>query len=247
MLSVNLRGGLGNQLFQLAAAETIASQTNRTMVLTQTTTPPTHHSRSNYFETILRQWAPLIRSPMASTTIREPSYALQPWTTLIPDDVPCVTLEGYFQNVGYIPASFCSRLELPSVSVDPSSVFLHVRGGDYVGHPLHDMQLGATYYPWAISQFPSDTHFLVLTNDIPYAKTLPCLSSVSHSFLNVDELHALSVMQACAGGICANSTFSWWGAYLRPERPIVVPSRWFHDPTIVVDGYFVPGWIKGPV
>ncbi len=246
MLTTHLRGGLGNQLFQLAAAETIASQTGRSLYL-PSSTPSTHHSVKNYFETLLSPWTPLCREMDAPVVIHEPSYAVQPWNAMLPPDAPVVMLEGYFQNAAYIPDSFGSRLVLPSVSVDPSSVFVHVRGGDYVGHPLHDVHLETAYYEWAIKQFPSDTHFLVLTNDIPYARTIPVLSSGSHSILDVDELHALAIFRACAGGICANSTFSWWGAYLRPDRNIVVPSKWFNDPTIFIDGLFVPGWLKGPV
>lgn len=247
MLSVNLQGGIGNQLFQLAAAETIATQTNRTLCIPTTRTPPTHHSQQNYFESILRDWNRFESSSIPMTTIHEPSYRVQPWATLINPSFTHVELRGYFQNYKYIPPDFCERLALPTRSFDPSGVFLHIRGGDYVRHPLHDVHLETSYYPWAIQQFPVGTHFYVFTNDIPYAKTMSFLRSIAHSFVDTDELQTLECMRQCAGGICANSTFSWWGGYLTPNRRIVIPEKWFNDSQIVTEGYNVPGWITGPV
>jgi hypothetical protein len=125
-------------------------------------------------------------------------------------------------------------------------VFLHIRGGDYVGHPVHDVGLSAHYYPWAVQQFPPNTHFLVFTNDRAYAESLPFLQTISHSFAEGDELQALDQMRHCVGGICANSTFSWWGAYLTPNRKIVLPSKWFVYPIADISGLFVPGWTICP-
>lgn len=247
MLSVNLQGGLGNQLFQLAAGETIATQTKRTFCIPQDVTPRTHHSDANYFDSIFRPWKGLYSNDPSTTTVAEPSYHLQPWETLLDPASHHVALSGYFQNYRYIPEDFCSRLALPTQPFDPSGVFLHIRGGDYVGHPLHDVHLETCYYRWAIQQFPSDTHFYVFTNDVAYAKTMPFLKDIVHTFVETDELHALNCMRQCAGGICANSTFSWWGGYLAPNRPIVIPTKWFNDSRIVTEGYKVPGWITGPV
>jgi hypothetical protein len=246
MLSVNLQGGIGNQLFQLAAAETIAAQTKRTFCIPTPITPRTHHSSQNYFDNVFQSWRIHCQDAGPATVVVEPSYDVQPWETQLDSAIPHVALSGYFQNYRYIPSNFCDRLELPIQSFDPKGVFLHIRGGDYVAHPLHDVQLERTYYPWAIQQFPPDTHFYVFTNDIAYAKTMPFLHSISHSFLITDELQALNCMRQCVGGICANSTFSWWGGYLAPQRKIVIPSKWFNDTRLVTRGYSVPGWIIGP-
>jgi hypothetical protein len=101
----------------------------------------------------------------------------------------------------------------------------------------------------AVQQFPVGTHFYVLTNDVSYAKTIPVLQTISYTFVEEpDEVRALWTLARCRdGGICANSTFSWWGAYLNPDRTIVLPSKWFNDPSMPIEGYFFPRSLTVPV
>ena len=236
MITVALQGGLGNQLFQIAAASLISKTQDRELWLPDT--PKTHHSAARYYETILRLWSDRVRDIGPCAEQHEKTYSFQNWC-LPPEPV---RLYGYFQNYRYVPADFQSTLVLPSVpSLD--GAFLHIRGGDYVRHPFHDVGL-STYYERAVSHFPPGTHFHVFTNDVSYAKSLPILQKVSHSFVtDSDEVVCLAKMKACTvGGICANSTFSWWGAYLnRGTRMLILPSKWFNDPRIYVEGYFFPG------
>ena len=238
MIAPQLNGGLGNQLFQLAAAETIASETRRTFSIVEPVSPRTVHSEKNYFTTILAPWAnsPLLQNPYRS--IPEPSFAKQDWSGL-PQENICLT--GYFQNWRYVPSDFGSRLCLPSY--DPlQGAFLHIRGGDYVNHWLHDVGLQKNYYRSAIERFPKGTHFYVFTNDKPYAESLGILTHVPHTYVDSDEVTSLAQMASCTeGGICANSTFSWWGAYLNPKRTIVMPSRFFNTNDIYIQGYYFPG------
>jgi hypothetical protein len=238
MLAVELNGGLGNQLFQLAAAETIAAETGRTFCIVNATSPTTVHTDRNYFTSVLAEWATSPRLPDPFTTVVEPSFEKRSW-----DGLPAgnVCLSGYFQNWRYVPRDFGRRLRLPPC--EPlSGAFLHIRGGDYVKHWLHDVGLARRYYQRAIERFPAGTHFYVFTNDVPYAKTLRCLDGIAHSFVDADEASSLAQMAACSeGGICANSSFSWWGAYLNPMRTIVMPDTWFTSGSIHTEGYYFPG------
>lgn len=236
MITVELQGGLGNQLFQVAAIESIATEHGRELCLPNT--PKTSHSTANYYQSILRNWKDRVNDIGSCLHQHERTYAFEPWNL---PSVP-VKLFGYFQNYRYIPSSFSSRLVLPEVpSLD--GAFIHIRGGDYVNHPLHDVKLEA-YYRRAIQMFPFGTKFYVFTNDIQYTKTMTWLHDIDYSFVDEpDEVRSLALMSRCrAGGICANSTFSWWGAYINlNNRTLVVPSKWFNDPSIYVDGYFFPG------
>lgn len=242
MLSVRLQGGLGNQLFQVAAAETIAAQTGRTLRLPPC--PSTHHSSQDYFQTILASFADLRQEESRGVLVREPSYAYRTWSFAD----PAVELEGYFQNYRYISPTFCGRLLCPPDIPERPGAFLHIRGGDYVNHFLHDVKLSA-YYERALKEFPPDTHFFVFTNDRAYAESLPWLTSVPKTWVDEpDEVRALWSLSRCrAGGICANSTFSWWGAFLTPHRTLVLPSRWFNDSSISTEGYQFPGSLTVPV
>ena len=123
------------------------------------------------------------------------------------------------------------------------SCFLHIRGGDYVGHPLHDVGLGKRYYPSTI-KFMKDsgiTHFSVFTNDTNYCAQQGFLKDVDYTVINENEIDSLYLMTQCKAGITANSSFSWWGAYLNPDRRICLPSRWFNDTEYYIDGYFFQG------
>lgn len=244
MITIFLQGGLGNQLFQLAALETISKQTNNSIFLEDEETPKTHHSQQNYFETIFLEWKHIPRIKLDAKNVNEVSYEFQTWN--LPD--PVTKLCGYFQNHKYISDEFISRLWLPNVP-KLNGAFLHIRGGDYVNNSFHDVGL-EEYYERAIQKFPAGTKFYIFTNDIPYAKTLSFLKKIDHEYSTErDEVRALAYMKNCTvGGICANSTFSWWGAYLnRENRILVLPSKWFNDRSIFIDGYFFPNSIQCPV
>jgi hypothetical protein len=238
MLAVELRGGLGNQLFQLAAAETIASETGRKFSIVSPTSPVTVHTDRNYFMSVFAEWANCPRLGTPYTGFNEPSYVKYNWSGLPAGNV-CLT--GYFQNWRYVPADFGRRLRIPQCSPLPGA-FLHIRGGDYVNHWLHDVGLQRGYYQRAIEHFPKDTHFYVFTNDIAYAKSIDVLANVPHTYITTDEVTTLAQMASCTmGGICANSSFSWWGAYLNPARTIVMPDKWYNSDDFYTDGYYFPG------
>lgn len=245
MITTRLQGGLGNQLFQIAAGETIAKKSGRTYYI-ETLDTSSAHSKEMYFDSILKNWKHLYQ-PLESVVLVEPTFKYTNW--IFSEQNPIVCLEGYFQNWLYISSDFKTRLTFDtSVSQNYSkldnSAFLHIRGGDYKFNLLHDVGLDS-YYERAIQQFPKDTHFYIFTNDIHYALSKEFVKSIKHTFVIKNEVDSLYLMSQCAlGGICANSSFSWWGAYLNPNRKIIMPSKWFNDPSIYTDGYYFDGVIK---
>ena len=121
------------------------------------------------------------------------------------------------------------------------AAFLHIRGGDYIGHATHFIPLSA-YYERALRHFAPDTLFYVLTNDRPYAESFTVLGTLRYEFVECDEVEGLAWMKRCTrGGICSNSTYAWWGAALAPSRTLVLPSRWMNTQT--QPDYRIPGCI----
>lgn len=235
-LSVALCGGLGNQLFQIAAGQSISRNTKRMLCLGESTV--THHSTQDYYSTIFSKWVSSRRDSADAQTISETSYAYTEWNFPLDKNV---LLSGYFQNYQYILDDFVDSLVLPEVPT-LQGAFIHIRGGDYVNHWLHHIDL-RSYYQRAVAYFPENTKFYIFTNDISYAKTFSFLDEINCEFVSgCDEVESLALMKSCTiGGICANSTFSWWGAYMnRNNRTLVLPSEWFNSP-VYTDGYFFPG------
>jgi len=123
-------------------------------------------------------------------------------------------------------------------------VSIHVRRGDYLLYPNHHPVCSMDYYRKAISCFNHDTKFLVFSDDIEW-----CMKNLEgDKFYFVDsqsDLVDLKMMTMCDHHIIANSSFSWWGAWLNPkeEKKVVAPSNWFgpeinKDPSDV----YCQGW-----
>jgi Glycosyl transferase family 11 len=243
-LTVELVGGLGNQLFQLAALAHVARRTGRIPYI-RSIENCSPHSKVSYFDTIFRAYRGLYSTIRPTSFHKEPSLSYTDWRGLLRfKDNP--QMNGYFQDWRYVDADFVSKLQFPDVSSKypgiKEGVFLHIRGGDYVGNAHHDLGLDA-YYRRALAHFP-DAHVFVVTNDPEYAKSRPFMQGLNHTMVLEPELETLYLMSQCAGGICANSSFSWWGAYLNPTRKIVMPDRWYADPNLSTVGYYFPGVIK---
>ena len=246
MLTVHIFGGLGNQLFQLAFMDYV----HRRMAIPYYIKDVfrlhrSPHETVKYFYTIFKDWLKYFKeNEVVEQTIHEE------WEVNL-DNIQTDNVEfiGYFQHYKYISEDFKKRLsfstdvisQYPDVS---DSVFLHIRGGDYIHQfpDIHDC-VKNDYYEKAVQYFPPDTNFYIFTNDIEYANSFPVLDKIKHRFIHENEIDSLYLMSHCKGGICANSTFSWWGAYLNPKRTLILPSKWFNTNDHNTSGYYFDGCI----
>jgi glycosyl transferase family 25 len=244
MITVDLMGGLGNQLFQLAFLQHIHEETNIPIYILWKYTNVSPHTTLQYFETIFKQWKSLIREIDTSDHMIS-EYKIHPdnWRGM---NLENVKFNGYFQNYNYIKPSFIKTLHFdrtiltkyPTIS---DKVFIHIRGGDYKKYELYLIGL-SSYYEEAIAQFPNGTQFCIFTNDIEYMKSYTFLDKIKYDVIIENEVDSMVLMSECKGGICANSSFSWWGAYMNPNRDIILPSKWFNDPSYYTAGLYVPHW-----
>lgn len=105
-------------------------------------------------------------------------------------------------------------------------VAIHVRRADYVGNPFYVDIFANDYYERAMAEFPGED-FLVFSDDIEWCKKQPiftgCLFSEGR-----DEITDLNLMAGCKGIIMANSSYSWWGAYLGDKnKKVIAPKEWY--------------------
>ena len=171
-----------------------------------------------------------------------------------------VDLWGYFQDVRYfednkedIKKSFTfkethfktAEQYFNSAFENEEIISLHIRRGDYLNFEHHPTQ-SIDYYAKALRFFNKDLKVLVFTDDPEWAKNQDIFSS-ERFFFSTGNNNAVDLcMQTfCKYHIIANSSFSWWGAWLSDSKRVVKPELWFDgilkDYTNFLD---VNGWIN---
>lgn len=135
---------------------------------------------------------------------------------------------------------------------DTCSVAVHVRRGDYLSDGNQGRYGGIcteSYYRRAMQYFEDhyqDVHFFVFSNDMKWVKQHIRAKNVILSDAN-DEAAGISdmyLMTQCRHHIIANSSFSWWGAWLcqNEGQEVVAPEKWLNDQD--VRDIWCEGWIK---
>jgi len=150
-----------------------------------------------------------------------------------------VLLYGHFQS----PKYFSSLNIFPKIKTDyyKDTYFIHIRAGDYIGNTGHDIDL-RIYYKNCIHILGKDVNYLVFSNDNKYAEGYIKEFNIKYTLSDkTEQLDVLREMANCAGGICANSTFSWMGAFFQGDKrgKIFMPSKWLID-NLTSDIY--PNW-----
>ena len=234
---------LGNQMFQVAAVYSLALD---------------HHCQAYFpdlatefwwnFSTNREQifWRLDTSKPVKPFELHffEPHYNYTP----IPF-TPYMRIRGLFQSEKYFVHHKQEILDLfaPSKEIQkylkskykdllrlPVTVGLHVRTylDDY-GHLPNNRDLhhfvGIGYYERAIEKFPEDTVFVVFSDRIEWCKEN--FAHIPRRFIYIENeayYHDLYLMSMCTHQIIANSSFSWWGAYLNlnPNKIVIAPTRW---------------------
>ncbi len=282
---VKLTGGLGNQMFQYAAARHLALLNEAELLLdvSEFTTyklrefclqhfslqaricekwETRHFKRPDKLRTRLermlyfwRKPSPLSSpSPSASPIqwVRETGFAFDP---ALLEKKGSFYLDGYWQSPNYFlaieqlirsdfhittPPDAANQAMAAQVS-SANSVSLHVRRGDYHNNAntrnIHGV-CSLSYYSDAariISSKETEVLFFVFSDEIEWAranlnfpgnKVFVDLNDSAHNYED------LRLMSLCKHHIIANSTFSWWGAWMgRPDGLTLAPSRWMNDPS----------------
>ena len=139
--------------------------------------------------------------------------------------------------------SFKSKINFEGKEI----VSLHVRRTDYVHTANHHPPCPIEYYNEAMSRFnPDNSIYMVFSDDPDW-----CKQNLSGQNLIFSELQnsyqEMCCMSLCDHHIIANSSFSWWGAWLNPSptKKVVAPSRWF-GPALPKDtrDVYSDSWIK---
>ena len=157
------------------------------------------------------------------------------------------TLKNELKLINELPVSLQKFKK--EIFDNPGSVSVHVRRGDYVSEVTNHWVCPISYYQEAIAlilQKIPRPHFYFFSDDIQWTKDnirleVPC------TYINPsgNDVWDLELMKNCRSHINANSSFSWWGAWLgeRTNSLVIVPNKWFVDRPFPEDR--IPGrWKK---
>ena len=257
MITIRLLGGLGNQMFQRAYGIALEAKGYEVQYDTSSLVPGTHREYSlDGFDSPIKL---IPRYDGPHFVVSEYGMQYQEIHATPEDNRVMVgywQTEQYFKNV--IPKvlkafQFKNPLspwatgyldEIRNACCD--TAFLHVRRQDYVGlQHVHGMP-SLTYYNEAVEQLPKHVAIYVFSDDTEWCKqNLPgYFQFVDHT----NKFEDLRLMAACRHAIIANSSFSWWGAWLgdcQQSRTVIAPAQWFNPSAGIDDTDIVPSrWRK---
>ncbi|WP_421535362.1 alpha-1,2-fucosyltransferase [Pseudomonas marginalis] len=287
MIIAHIIGGLGNQMFQYAAAKALSVEKNTELLLDVTSfdsyalhqgfelnkifSADFKTASSSDIKKILGWQAPtIVRSVLHRprlTWLRKTTLSIEPsfqyWRGF--QDLSDNTyLSGYWQSERYfkiiesiIRKDFSFKLPMDNENSrtanlisNTEAVSLHIRRGDYVNNSAYSA-CSLDYYQAAISHF---THmnkpptFFIFSDDINWVKEH---LKIEHPHCYVDHNNGaasyndMRLMSLCKHNIIANSSFSWWGAWLNAnnDKIVITPKSWFNTNNHI-DDLIPPTWIS---
>lgn len=240
-VSVNLVGGIGNNLFQIACAYAYSLKYNKQLILINKKTGIVHNSLETYKDNILSKINFEQNLDVSKFTVyNEPFFHYQE----IPFIEGDVLLNGYFQSEKYFKDYKNEIVELFSFSenviekikekykneLEREICSIHVRRGDYLNYPNHHPVQSINYYMRAIRKMPDDSLFLIFSDDIDWCKeNFPNIEDKFIFIENNTDYEDLCLVSMCKNNILANSSFSCWGNFLNRNvnNMVFAPSKWF--------------------
>jgi hypothetical protein len=223
-------GRFGNQLFQVAASIGIARRSGC----------PVYFPAWSYEEVFAGRLPKPQEQLPARRLLRETTFHYSTINVQEPTQ-----LVGYFQSEKYF--AHCAD-EIRALFTPNREAFLalkqylvtrlrnvtcsvHVRRGDYLVHPGYAKLFATDYYWRAFELFPADTTFVIFSDDVGWCRQQ--FKGPRYVFLDgLSDVGQFFAMSACTHHIIANSTFSWWAAWLdpKPQKRVVAPRLWYAGP-----------------
>lgn len=253
MVTTYLQGGLGNYMFQIAAAKSLSIDLDCDVIFNESKATTVHQPIHTYKDNIFRNIK--FTNEDVNTKLTHQEIGFEYNEIPMVDDV---LLSGYFQSEKYFIKNKDKIKEVFKPSDNDKKYIkdrygdltntcsIHIRRGDYISQQQNHPLCKESYYEEALKYIPKGTKFLVFSDDIKWCENI----FKGDSFIFVEnELDYMDmyIMSMCKHNIIANSTFSWWGAWLNnnKNRIVIAPSIWFGVSKQLNTKDIIPnGWIK---
>ena len=238
-------GQLGNQMFQYAAAKGVASKLDVPFMI------PNH--RQVFDDGIGNRYTILLFDAFKLTSasllgpLRTENYVQENGFTFNKnlfkiDKTENCSLYGFFQTEKYfkhiekqIRKDFTFKDEIKDECDDlikqfTNPIALHIRRGDFVWNNKNHPPLSLDYYKSALDLFDSDREVIIFSDDTEWCKEQELFADDRFAVAEGgDQFYDLCLMSMCDDFIIANSTFSWWGAWLANRGKVIAPKEWFGE------------------
>lgn len=255
MISCRLQGGLGNQMFQIATTYSMALDNNDTCCFDFDAcyTPNQGETATKYKEVFFKN------------VTDQKGFNYQKYYTetgFIYRDIEYdnnLLLNGSFQSHRYFHHNFEKIIEIITIPDSYKNkvydvfgdllmsnkplVSVHIRRGDYLSKPDYHYNLPKEYYDRSIENL-KDCNFIFISDDMNWVKE----NFNGDNFFfseSQDEIFDFTLMYLCNTNIIANSSFSWWAAYLNHKnKNIITPNKWLgiNAPEYKLDDLYLSDW-----
>ncbi len=208
-----------------------------------------------------------LKNLVSPSWIKEEPFS--PWNSKLLSLKDNAYLDGYWQSEKYfkdkeenirqefsLKKPFQAEAGKISAQMEATEnpVSIHVRRGDYVSKKHLNEIFGVChpeYYEKAVAFVAGKTShpvFFIFSDDIAWVKENLKIQfpAVFVSKSEIEDFEELALMSECRHNIIANSTFSWWGAWLNrnPEKIVIAPKKWFNHPSLNTKDLIPEGWVK---
>lgn len=239
-------GNLGNQLFQYASLLGISRELNKKLSLPE-------WKYSYYFDSTFPIEEP--NTILQLPTIRESKFEYNPDNWNVDYDF---NVHGYLQSEKYFSNNIkeifkfkkyytIKVFERYKEAFNKTTIAISIRRGDYVDNPNYEL-LPITYYIKALFELDyTNCNILIFSDDIEYCKVhFQCLDNV-YFVDDLNDIGQLMLGTFCNHFIIANSTFSWWMAYLgeKVDSRIIRPNYLFNGKLLEINDdkdFWPDGW-----
>lgn len=247
-VEIEVCGGLGNQLFQVAALFAYAKENSLKMTIVKNKESPSVTPRITYWDTFLQKFSKLTEDQKLDkyNEYKEQACHYNKITTF--ESGSNVKLSGYFQSekyfvdhrkdlldllvpsnddIAYLEEKYCDLLKTrDNVGV------IHIRRGDYLHLSYCHYVQTLDYYQRAMDLLKSKknvTKWVVFTDDPEWAKGQEIFKTDTVFITNEKDYLELYLMSYFSNFIIANSSFSWWGSWLSKstDKIVIAPKTWF--------------------
>lgn len=271
MITSHLFGGLGNQMFQYAFGYAVSK--NLKTQLYYYFDPSIGSIKRNFELDIFKLSGKEVSNrlifflyKLAFPQLREQGFSYTNYSNAIKNNS---TLSGYWQSEKYfikhqkeIRSEFSFKNALVGKNknitnriTNSNSVSVHIRRGDYVENKKTNAHHGVCskgYYQKAMSVVETNIKnpsYFFFSDDPEWARN-NLSSKFESTYIDWNTGNQsyidMQLMSLCKHNIIANSSFSWWGAWLNnnPKKKVITPKKWFANKSINTSDLIPPKWLK---